>query len=251
MRAIWTLTRMTWTELLRDKIVALLAFVAFFQLLLAMFLGSLSLDEQVRLLVHLGFAGFEITLVGLAVFLGSWTLQKELDRQTCLVVLSRPVGRGQFLIGKWAGALLMIAVFWVASGLLHLVLLNFAFDFGRYAEVFSTILFEAAFVLCLAFFFASWLRPLLAMAFTLTVWIGGHWKEDFAFFAKRGSQVLKAAIPVVEWALPPLDRLDVRSVHALENHESLGIAWPLIHLFFWSALVLFFAQIIWRRRDLV
>lgn len=242
---------MTWIELLRDRIVVLLAFVALFLLLIAGFLGTLTLDEQVRLLVHLGFAGFQITLVGLAIFLGAWTLQKELDRQTCLLVLSRPVGRASFLLGKWLGALMMITVFWIVSGALHLTLLGFAFDPGIYLELSSTIWFEAAFVLSLAFFFASWLRPLLAMAFSLTIWLGGHWKEDFAFFAKRGSSAIRAMIPIVQWALPPLDRLDVRTVHALGGGQELNLLAPLLHLFFWSTLLLFFAQLIWRRRDLV
>jgi ABC-type transport system involved in multi-copper enzyme maturation permease subunit len=252
MKPVFVIARMTWTELLRDRFVALIGFVAVLLLVLSNFLGSLTLDEQKRLLVHLGFAGFQMTLVGLSLFLGSWSLQKELDRQTCLLVLSRPVSRTQFVFGKWLGSLALIAFFWLLSGLLHLGLLGFAIPFGPYWTAHATIFWESGFILCLAFFFASFLRPLLAFASSATLWLAGHWREDLVFFAKKsGSPALRALASVSDWIFPPLNRLEVRTLQFVEAGDLSLLTWPVIHLLFWSTLLLFFAQLIWRRRDLV
>lgn len=252
MKSMTAIARMTLTELLRDRFVALIGFVAFLLLALSGFLGSLTLDEQRRLLVHLGFSGFQITLVGLALFLGSWSLQRELDRQTCLLVLSRPISRTQFLLGKWMGAFHLLALFWVFLGLLHLALLGFDVDFPRYAFVHSTLLIEAAFILCLCLFFATFLKPLLALASTFTLWLAGHWREDMIFFANRADDsFFKSASRAAYWIFPPLDRLEIRTLHVLESGVPAHVGWPLLQLFFWSTLLLFSAQLVWRRRDLV
>jgi ABC-type transport system involved in multi-copper enzyme maturation permease subunit len=248
----WIISRMTWTELLRDRFVALIGFVAFLLLALSSFLGSLTLDEQKRLIVHMGFASFEITLVGLALFIGSNSLQKEIDRQTCLLVLSRPVSRAQFLMGKWLGTLRLIAVFWLACAILHLLLLDFAVPMENYWIAQLTIFLESLLILSLTFFFASFLRPLLAMASSFTLWLAGHWREDMAYFArKNGSELFKNLVPVAQWVFPPLDRMDVRTLNFIEKGDASILIWPTLHLLCWSALALWFAQFIWRRRDLV
>ena len=252
MRAIGALTRLTCLELIRDRFVLLLGFLLFFLLVLSFFLGGLSLDEEKRLLIHLGFASFQLTLVGLAIFLGCSHLQKELERQTCLLVLSRPVTRTQFMLGKWLGIFILIVFFGLVAGLVHLALLKFSVFWDLYAIAQISILVEAGFVLSMAFFFASFLRPLLALASTFVFWLGGHWRPDLFFFAKKsGLSYFQSAAWVAEWILPPLDRLEIRTEHFLLAGNPEDLALPFIHLFFWSTLLLFFAQLIWRRKDLV
>ncbi|MFN7729003.1 MAG: ABC transporter permease [Bdellovibrio sp.] len=252
MKPVLILARMTWTELIRNRFVVVLAFLALLLLVLATFLGTLSLDEQTRMLVHLGFASFHVTLVGLALFLGSWTLQAEIEKQTCLLVLSRPVSRTQFLIGKWLGALSLITFFWLVCGLLHLILLEFQFLLSVYFLVHLTLLIESFTVLSLAFFFASFLRPLLALSASFALLLAGHWREDLQFFAKRTKSVFfEQAAEVSVWIFPPFDRLEIRSVHFLTNADSVFPAWTVTHLLFWSTLLMFCAAQLWRRRDLV
>lgn len=252
MSRIWILARLTCVELIRNRFVVVLGFVAGLLLILSSFLGTLSLDEQTRLLVHLGFASFQLTLVGLALFLGSWMLQTEIERQTCLLVLSRPVSRAEFLLGKWAGALALITFFWLVCGVLHLTLLGFQFAVGRYLQAHVTLLLESMTVLSLAVFFASFLRPLLALAAAFAILLAGHWREDLRFFAKRSRSVFfEQAADVSAWIFPPFDRLEIRSVHYLSGSEAVFPAWSVTHLLFWSTLLLFLAGLVWRKRDLV
>ena len=252
MKATLAIARLTCVELIRDRFVLLLGFLLVFLLVLSVFLGTLSLDEEKRLLIHLGFASFQLTLVGLALFLGSSLLQKELDRQTCLLVLSRPLSRWQFLFGKFLGVCALISFFWLMAGVCHFALLKAAVDPELYLWAQASLLIESGFILSLAFCLATFLRPLLAMASTFVIWLAGHGRPDLFFFAKKsGEAYFQFAAKMGEWILPPLDRLDIRTEHFLTSGQPFELIPSFLHLFFWSTLLLFFAQLIWRRKDLV
>lgn len=124
-RIIW-IARITFLEALRQR------FLAFLLLLAAGFtLGSLPLRAidfghgELKFLADLGFGALLLFGTVLAVVLPAQLLYGEIDNRTALTLLAKPVGRGEFLLGKFLGTWAVLAVFVAAlTALVGLILLG-------------------------------------------------------------------------------------------------------------------------------
>lgn len=73
--------------------------------------ATLSLHNEARVVADLGSAGLSLFGVVIAVILGSTSLYRELEHKTVFPILSRPIRRWEYLLGKFLGAVLTVAVF--------------------------------------------------------------------------------------------------------------------------------------------
>ncbi|MCS6799810.1 MAG: ABC transporter permease subunit [Myxococcota bacterium] len=105
----------TFREAVRDRVLVALLAVACGVLLFTLALAELSLHEQRRVVHDVGLASISLFAVVAAVFLGSSMLDKEIERRTLYVILPKPVGRAELLLGKFAGIAL---TGWVFVGLM-------------------------------------------------------------------------------------------------------------------------------------
>src|SRR5512136_35955 len=100
----------TFRENVRDKVLYNLVIFAFLLIASALILGELSIGQEVKIIVDLGLAS--VSLVGgmMAVFIGIGLVYKEIDRRTIYNIVSKPVERYQFLLGKFLGLLMTLSV---------------------------------------------------------------------------------------------------------------------------------------------
>jgi ABC-type transport system involved in multi-copper enzyme maturation permease subunit len=73
--------------------------------------ATLSLHNEARVVADLGSAGLSLYGVVIAIILGSTSLYRELEHKTVFPILSRPIRRWEYIVGKFAGAVLTVAVF--------------------------------------------------------------------------------------------------------------------------------------------
>ena len=66
--------------------------------------------------MDLGFSAMLLFGVFIAIFVGVGLVYKEIERRTLYAILSKPVGRGQFLMGKYLGLSLTLLVNVVVMG---------------------------------------------------------------------------------------------------------------------------------------
>jgi ABC-type transport system involved in multi-copper enzyme maturation permease subunit len=118
------IARITFLEALRQRFFGFLLVLA-----LAMTLGSLPLkaidfgNQELKFLADLGFGVTLLLGSVLAVVLPAQLLYAELDNRTALTLLAKPVGRSEFLLGKFLGAWAVLAVFALAVTALLAVIL--------------------------------------------------------------------------------------------------------------------------------
>lgn len=157
------IAKTTFRELLREKIFHIFIIIAFLFFGLSFLLGSLSFDEQKRILLHLGFAGINLALVGISCGLGSFSISREIERQTCLLILARPLSRTTFYLGKWLGIWGAQILVGLGLGACLYAFLGFAFPFFSYAQALFGVLLETSILLALAFFMVQVVRPAVAL----------------------------------------------------------------------------------------
>src|ERR1700723_2184196 len=93
----------TFREAVRDRV--LYNLIAFAVLLsgAAILVGQISIDIEKLVVINLGLTAVSLFGIVIAIFIGIGLVSKEIDRRTLYTVLSRPVRRWEFIVGKFFG----------------------------------------------------------------------------------------------------------------------------------------------------
>lgn len=193
MRTIWTLTLNTFKEGIRAKVLYNLVFFALLIITFSYFLGQLSLGENQKIMMDFGLSSMSLFGVLVAIFVGIGIIYKEIERRTIYTILSKPIERWQFIVGKYCGLSLILFVqlicTWTFFSLLMWVY-SHAYPFALLPAVFF-IFIELLVITAVAIFFSSFSSPFLSALFTISIFIIGHSTDDLLLFAnKTGSVVL-------------------------------------------------------------
>lgn len=255
MNAISIIAGNTFREVIRDRVLYGLVVFALMLLFLSLALGQLSFDENLRLSANFGFAGIHIATIVLAVFVGSSLVSKEIEKQTILTLLARPISRSQFILGKAFGlmSVLLVVAFSLALILsIFLFLLDFSFSM-EYLIAVAGILFEAAILLSLAIFFGSFSRPMMTVIFTVSVFLLGHWVDSLSYFvAKSDSPLFQIVGTGVSYVVPNLERFNWRSAPVYATEVPLmEVLNATLSMVGWVLVLISATMLIFRRRDFV
>lgn len=101
----------TYREAVRARILLGLFALALATALYSIAVGEFALKNASRVVADLGAASISIYAIAVAVIIGATSLYRELEQKTIFPILARPVRRAEYLVGKYAGTLLTIAVF--------------------------------------------------------------------------------------------------------------------------------------------
>jgi ABC-type transport system involved in multi-copper enzyme maturation permease subunit len=197
-------------EAIRNKVLySILLFACLLTGISAIF-GSASIGNTVKFVKDFSF--FSISLFGVVttVVLGVTLLSKELGKRTIYNILSKPVGRWQFVLGKYCGLLATLLVMMAAlSAALFLLLygLEGHVDWSLLPVV-GAMMLELAVLLAVAIFFSSIVvTPALAGLFTAATFVAGRSTSLLTyFFASDQPATVRDLMHVLYAVLPHLGR---------------------------------------------
>src|SRR3954469_3221420 len=102
---VWHIAANTFREAVRDRVLYNLVFFALLMVGSAPLFGKISIGVERIVLVNLGLTAISIFGVIIAIFIGIGLVSKEIDKRTLYTVLTRPVQRWEFILGKFFGLL--------------------------------------------------------------------------------------------------------------------------------------------------
>jgi Cu-processing system permease protein len=253
MKNILTLSILTFHKLLRDRVVFAAFFVALFLFGLTFLLGALSFDEQLRILIHFGATAVHLSLLGLAVFIGANVVQDDIENQTLLLLLARPVTRSQYYFGQWLGIFHILGVNWLVLVVVLYSLSAFSLPFMTFLLAMMGILFESLLLAAFVLLAASVMRPAIAIFAATGIFLIGNWLPDLDFFARKSGNAFFAGFSdVVNAVFPQLYRMNWRSLHLIQNRLVEPQFFQVtIHFIGWTLLMLLAGSLLFRRKDLV
>ena len=176
MGKILAVARNTFLEAIRDRILYGFLFFAVCLILFSLVLGQLSINEEVRAVIDIGLAGISFFAVLMAIFLGITLLHKEIEKRTLYTVLSRPISRPAYLIGKFlglAGTLLVQIGLMTAVWIVVLFIQGASLSAGLLIAI-ALISLETLLVTAMALFFTSFSSPFLSGLFCLGLFVAGR-----------------------------------------------------------------------------
>src|SRR5216110_1831900 len=116
-RRVAAIARNAFREAVRDRVLYNLVVFALLLIAGAIFLGELSAGQEAKIIVDLGLSAILLFGVFIAIFVGVGLVYKEIERRTLYAILAKPIGRGEFLLGKYLGLSLTLLVNVVVMGL--------------------------------------------------------------------------------------------------------------------------------------
>ncbi len=243
----------TLREAIRSRVLYTLLFFALLLIGTGVLLSTLSYVERERILQDIGLAAIRIFSVLIAIFVGIGLLHREVDRRTVFTILSKPIARGEFLVGKYLGlvATLFIQIA-IMSACFVLVswLAGASVGPGHFAA-FAMIAVEVALVVAIATFFSAFTTPMLAAFFCGGLTLIGHVTRDLRLLGSQtGEATVKWFTEVLYRALPDLEAFDLtlQAAHGLPVATS-DLVFPLVYAGGYVMLLLLGASVIFERRD--
>lgn len=114
----------TFRETVRERVLYNLVFFAVLMTVSGLVLRQLAVHQDEKIIKDLGLASMDIFGHLIAIFLGVGLVGKEIERRSLYPLLAKPLSRGEFLLGKFAGLAFTLWVnLVVMAGGLYLTLL--------------------------------------------------------------------------------------------------------------------------------
>ena len=217
---VWALALNVWREAVRDQLLYILTGSGVFLLLTSLVLGEMFIGDRERVVINTGFWVLGMWGLIAVLYLGSNIVKREITNHTVYLVLSRPVSRTVFLIGKYTGMLLVLLSTFglLASVFLVLISMGPLPITRQHLLAFSFILGEWFLLAAFSLFFASFTSPLLHNFFLVGLAFLGHWSNDLRIFAQNVETVwIKRLLEITYYILPNLEALNFREAALLSR----------------------------------
>jgi ABC-type transport system involved in multi-copper enzyme maturation permease subunit len=210
-----SIARNAFREAVRDRVLYNLVLFVLLLIAGAIFLGELSAGQEAKIIVDLGLSAMLLFGAFIAIFVGVGLVYKEIERRTLYAILSKPIGRGQFLLGKYLGLCLTLLINVLVMGIgvsLALIYVRRGWDplaLQIWPAIFL-IYFELMIVTAVALLFSSFSTPALSALLTFFVFIIGHFSADLKNVATTGnSAAARLMFRTLYYLLPNLNNFSV------------------------------------------
>lgn len=263
---IWLLAKITYKEGVRNRILHGILIVAFLFSLFDLVFTQMFAHDISKVAVDLGLS--TVSLAGLAVifFMGINLLAKDFERRTIYMVLSRPIARWQYVLGKFMGLALMVGTAVCILGFFTTAAVKTAMWMApeHAAQNFSWKIFAVSIgfsylslmiVTALAQFFTSiTTSSYIALLVTAcTYFIGQNVELVRKTFVDQQETgwAFRVLIEAVSWIFPNLQAFDLKRAAGYGLPiEPLTLLWVALYGFAYIGIILLFTVFFFQRREL-
>lgn len=240
-------------ESVRERVLYNLVFFAILMMLSGLLLREMSIRQDQKIIKDLGLASVEVFGILIALFVGVSLVSKEIEKRSLYPLLAKPLTRGEFLVGRFAGLSLTLLVnvsVMTTAMFLTLALTSGPPDPRLLIAVYATYL-SLVLVVAIAVLFSSLASTTTAAIATFCVVVAGRYSDVI-----RGmTDVLPAAprllIAVLYYGLPNFRNFDLkdRIVYG-ESVAAADVGLLTLYAALYVSLALGLALLAFRRRDL-
>ncbi|WP_447979516.1 ABC transporter permease [Candidatus Nitrospira bockiana] len=252
MRRVLSIGLNTFRENLREKLLYNLLVFALLMIGSSILLSRLTLGDANRLILDLGLASINLFGVLIAIFVGIGLVSKEIDKKTIFTIISKPVPRYQFLLGKYLGLsiTLLVNTSIMSAGLLGVLVVMHVPIEPVLFESLLLIFVELLVITAVALMFSTFTSSTLSAIFTLATYVIGHLSADLKLLGAKLDALSGAVLTGIYYLVPNLERFNLKGhvIHQLNVGPadlSLIVAYGIAY----AALSLAVAALIFQRRD--
>lgn len=253
MRQVAAIAANTFRETIRDRVLMVIVVFALVMILGALWLGSISLGQEGRMMKDFGLLA--VTAFGLivTVFIAASLVRKEVEKRTVFVLFSKPVSRAAFVVGKFLGLSLTAAVVHAGMG-------GFLFTLAWLLEgtpswivlaAVALVYLQVETVMAVTILFSTLASAILSAVLGLCVFVAGQLSDNVLSLTRLGHNALtEAASWLVFVLVPNLTAVDVKAAAVGEQTPDWGaIALWAAYLVAYIVVALGLAVAVFRRKE--
>ncbi len=209
------------------------------------------LDVIVR---DVGLATIHLFGLILAVLLGSSVLSREIERKTLYMLITKPVSRASFAIGKISGvALTLLVTLGLMAGTFLLQQVVFGAPLGWILAQTCWLLFvQLVLVSCFAYFVSTFASPLVSAFMALGLFVVGESAGNVWTLAEHAeSAPYRLLLRSICYLFPNLERMNLKSfAQVLRDVPGRTVLEQSVYGLIYIALFVSGAVLVFRRRDM-
>jgi len=250
----WIIAKNTFTETIRDRILYSVVIFALVILIAALLVSEISMNNDLKIVTDLGLSSISIFGTIITLFIGTKLIFSEINQRTILIVLSKPVKRSNFIIGKWLGLCGVIAITTSLFAIFFaciLFLVNGALSFTHLEVIFLSVMEQTILVALALFFSIITSAPIIALFATLAVFVAGHITESSYVFAINSDNTMFLKITnIIYHIIPNLEYFNLKP-QAMTNFIIGFEQWGYLFLYTsaWISLLLYSSIISFKRQE--
>lgn len=249
------IAKQTLEDMLRRKILLILLIVALGMIALGPSVGFLSPRESSVVLRSMGLAVILIAGLLITILSGIQVIPTEVERRTIYTVLSKPVQRYEFVLGKFLGGIFTVFVMIAAMGIVFLGVLawqerHFAPDMlkGVLLTFFQMMLLGA-----MAIFFSTFATPVVNFFLSFSLFIVGNMSAVTESLTSNKNPVTRILANIVHFLIPNFGNFNIQNklIHpeVTISNESVFIVQNIVYAIIYSAVLLILAILVFDRRE--
>ena len=171
---IYSISKNTFREAVRDRVLYNLVLFVLLLTVCSVILSDLTDGHETRTIVNVGLNAILVFGVFISIFVGVGLVSKEIEKRTVFSIFAKPVSRAEFIVGKYLGLCLTLAVNVVIMGAGVSIALLYVGG-GKFAgSIWGSILLiflELTIITGVAIFFSSFSSPTLSALLTFLLFV--------------------------------------------------------------------------------
>lgn len=262
--SIWRIAKITVAEARRRRVIQAVVILVVLILISMTFFSYLSPQEQSRMLISGGLAAITVFGILLAIFIAAFLIPQELENRTVYAILAKPVRRFEFVLGKYVGALIILAAIVVTMTvvLVGVLLLQDKLVQDLPDSAFNPNISGVVFAAVMSYFAIAVLTALIVLISTVAsttmtvisafiIWAAGSLQSTISDLAAHAEiPVTRALLTIVYLVLPKLENFDFRNEVSNFVPVSYMAAWdPLKSGILYVAVVMILASVFFNDRQ--
>lgn len=266
MEQIWLLAKITYKEGVRNRILLGIVLVAVLLSAFNLVFSQMFAFDLSKVSVDLGLSTVSISGLAVIFFMGINLLSRDFEKRTIYMVISRPIARWQYVLGKFAGLALMVGTsvgiigLFAAAGVKTSMLmapkfipLNYSWKIFWLSLVFSYLSLLIVTALAQLFTCLS-TSSFIALLVTACSYFIGQNVELFRKIFLESSQINRFynfLIEAITWLFPNLKVFDLKTSAGYGLPiEPLSLLWTAVYGVSYIGVILVLSVCIFQRREL-
>jgi ABC-type transport system involved in multi-copper enzyme maturation permease subunit len=249
------ITLNTFREAVRDRVLYNLILFVLLLVASAPLFGQISIGMERLILVNVGLSSMSLFGVIIAIFIGIGLVSKEIEKKTLYTILSRPVRRWEFILGKYLGLIMTLVVNTALMTVGFYVALMFTNGLHKadallLVAIYFTVL-QFLIVTALTVLFSTFSSPIFSAIFAFALFVIGTFAEDLKNFAAISKGAAKMLATGAAYLMPNFASLNVIAQTA--HDQGVGgrlIVFNTLYALLYSASAVAAAVLIFERRNL-
>jgi Cu-processing system permease protein len=253
-RTIFPIILNTFREAIRDRILYNLVIFALLVIASAILLKDLTDGQEGRTIVNIGLTAMLFFGVFIAIFVGVGLVSKEIEKRTVYSIFSKPVRRSEFIIGKYLGLCVTLALNVAVMGIGLSLALVFVGSTTLAANIWPAIFLiflELMVMTGVAMVFSTFSSPALSALLSFLVFVIGHLSSSLRDLgATLGSPISKVVFDAIYFVLPNLSLFTFRTESAAGLTPSANmLGYSALYALLYIVVLLCIAAMIFQKRN--